>query len=120
MRTSETAPEYSELGVQDVPRGAVSRNRPGGRGRSGGIRDGYGEKEGSTKARQKMRCAFVPAMESCKCCGREYLRRRRWQRACSRECQLVLLAVEKVVKAYRAGQADGLRDIIRELAGVKR
>ena len=108
MRISETASGLTVNGAQHAPGGAVSRSRPGTRGRIQAFRGTLGENETGTKASQKMRCAFIPIMTACKCCGREYLRRRRWQRACSRECQLVLLAAEKVVKAYREGRADGL------------
>jgi hypothetical protein len=79
-----------------------------------------GEKTGKTKAPQKMRCAFVPIRTGCACCGREYFKRRAWQRTCSRECQLVYLAARKVLKAYQAGRADGLCGLIKKLAEVKR
>jgi len=106
--------------------------RPGGEfgviaeGAAGEVAGGfgpYGEHMGKedvkTKAPQKCAAHFVPAMEACKCCGREYLKRRSWQRTCSRECQLILLAADKVVKAIRAGCADGLRDVIEELTGLR-
>jgi len=118
MRASEIGLEIGISGPQRAPGRAISQNRPGTRGRSGAIRGAYGEKEQKAKASQKMRCAFMPIRTGCACCGHEYLRRRSWQRACSRECQLILLAAEKVVKAIREGRADGLRDIIRQLAEV--
>lgn len=73
-----------------------------------------------TKAPQKMRCAFVPIRTGCACCGREYFKRRSWQRTCSRECQLVLLAAETVITAHRKGRADGLRAAIREFMKIRR
>lgn len=73
--------------------------------------------EAKIKAPQKCAAHFIPATEACKCCGREYFRRRSWQRTCSRECQLILLAAETFVRAYRGGRADGLYDIISELGG---
>jgi hypothetical protein len=59
-------------------------------------------------------------MEACQCCGREYLRRRFWQKTCSRECQLVFLAAQTFIRAYREGHADGLSRIIWELVKIDR
>jgi hypothetical protein len=73
--------------------------------------------EAKTKAPQKCAAHFVPATEACKCCGREYFRRRSWQRTCSRECQLILLAAETFLRAYREGRASGLYNTISELGG---
>ena len=72
------------------------------------------------KAPQKLRCAFVPIRTGCACCGREYFKRRSWQRTCSRDCQLILLAAQKFIEAYQAGRAGGLQTIIRDLTEEKR
>ena len=112
---SEGSAELAVLGVQGRLTASISPKVPGGRGSTRGIRRAYGEKGGETKARQKMRCAFIPECVPCGCCGKPYLRRRPWQKACSRECQLVILAAEKFAKAYREGRADGMRGLVEEL-----
>jgi len=72
-----------------------------------------GEKDKKIKAPQKAAAA------KCACCNGEFRKKWKWQECCSRECQLVYLAARKVLKAYRAGRADGLRDVIHELTKVK-
>jgi hypothetical protein len=99
--------------------GRKRRERSGTKGSAGAIRGAYGEKARKAKAPQKMRCAFIPTMTACRCCGGEFRKTRRWQRCCSRKCQLVLLAAETFFEAYRNGRADGLAEIIRELREVK-
>jgi hypothetical protein len=71
------------------------------------------------KASQKMRCAFVPIRTDCTCCGREYLKRRPWQRTCSRECQLIFWHYEKLKKAFLAGRAVGLLEPMRDFLPPK-
>jgi hypothetical protein len=79
------------------------------------LQERSGKKAMKINAPQKMRCAFIPTMTACRCCGGEFRKTRRWQKCCSRECQLIYLAAQTFIKAYRAGRAEGLRHVIREL-----
>jgi hypothetical protein len=67
------------------------------------------------KPRKNALTHFVPHPTACACCGREYLKRRRWQEACCRDCQLILWAAKTFIRAYRLGRADGLKPILEEL-----
>jgi hypothetical protein len=42
------------------------------------------------------------------------------KKICSPRCRLVRWGAKAFLKAYRAGEADGLRDTIRELVEVNR
>ena len=63
-----------------------------------------------TKAPQKCGHAF------CLTCRGEFRPLRPWQVYCSDKCRFTHRAARQLAEAFRAGRADGLREIIRELA----
>jgi len=70
-----------------------------------------------TKAPQKR--VNAKSEISCSTCGRKFRskRRRKAERAfCSPRCRLLFWAAGEILEEWKAGRADGLRDLVRELA----
>jgi hypothetical protein len=102
--------------AQDAPSASISRNRPGGQGRSGAIRGAYGEKERKTKAPQKsVNGIFEARCSTCEALFRPRKRNKSGRVFCSARCRLLFWTAGALLKAYRAGCADGLREVIEEL-----
>ena len=52
----------------------------------------------------------------CLTCRGEFWPLRPWQVYCSEKCKFTYRAAREFAEALRAGRAEGLRDVIRELA----
>lgn len=59
----------------------------------------------------------VSQLIPCRVCLNDFKPYRRKQKFCSPECRLIFFGARRFVGAYRAGRADGLSDLIRELEG---
>jgi endogenous inhibitor of DNA gyrase (YacG/DUF329 family) len=57
---------------------------------------------------------------TCTVCGGPVRQTRQKKEICSSRCRLLKWAAHTLLEAYRAGQADGLKAIVHELAQVKR
>jgi len=111
MRTSETAPEFSEFGAQHAPGRAISQKKPRTRG------NGHLRQEAKIKASQNSVNA------KCSTCEGQFRSRRRVRTEkgfCSARCRLLHWAALALVEAHREGKAEGLRDILKELEEVNR
>jgi endogenous inhibitor of DNA gyrase (YacG/DUF329 family) len=82
-------------------------------GRFEAIWGGYGEKDVKRKAPQKSVNA------KCSTCGAEFeskARKKTDNAFCSPRCRLLFWTAGQILMEWKAGRADGLREIIRELA----
>jgi hypothetical protein len=65
-----------------------------------------------------------PRLNLCRTCGAEFKSKfkpgsKRKQEFCSPRCRLLRWAIKEILKVYRAGQADGLKPILGELASLE-
>ena len=54
--------------------------------------------------------------KACLCCGKKFRPKKPWQDFCQPKCKLISWCANRFLKAFKAGKADGLRDIIKELS----
>jgi len=54
--------------------------------------------------------------KGCLCCGRNFSPKKSWQDFCQPECKLISWCANRFLSAFKAGKANGLRDIIKELS----
>jgi hypothetical protein len=70
---------------------------------------------------QDKRSAVKALVEkSCLCCCKKFKPKKSWQDFCQPECKLISWCAHKFFEAYQAGQADGLKSLIKKLSEVKR
>jgi hypothetical protein len=111
MRTSEAASELAGKAVQRVPGRAISQNRLRTRGNR------------RFREEDKIKAPQNSVNAKCSTCEGKFRSRRRVKTEksfCSPHCRLLFWTAKKLLEAYRAGQADGLWGLIKELAEVKR
>lgn len=99
-----------ENSVQHAPGLVISQNRPGTRGNR------RFPEEGKIKAPQN---SVNAKCSTCEAEFRSKARKKSENSFCSPRCRLLHWAAKTLVEAFRAGEADGLREIITELREMK-
>jgi hypothetical protein len=56
----------------------------------------------------------------CLCCEKKFRPKKPWQDFCKPECKLISWCANQFLKAFKAGRADGLKNIIQELSTAGR
>ena len=54
--------------------------------------------------------------KACLCCEKKFRPKKSWQEFCKPECKLISWCANQFLKAFKAGKANGLKNIIQELS----